>query len=84
MLAGLTLAALLVAGTAAGRWGRPAAALLAAVSVIWFFVNRPMEGPVLLTVTPSHGLVAADLAGVAGLVLAAAMFVFPYRTSEVR
>lgn len=80
MLAGLTLAALLASGFAAGRFGRLAALLLAGLSVVWFFVNRPMEGPVLLIVRPGHGLVAADLVGVAGFLLAALLLMKPRRT----
>jgi hypothetical protein len=71
MLAGLALVALvLAAGLAPGR-GRRGAAALAVVSVLWLALNKPMEGPVLLTVMPDHGLVGADLAGLAGLGLAA-------------
>jgi hypothetical protein len=33
-------------------------------------INKRMEGPVLLSITAHHGLVAADLAGLAGLLLA--------------
>ena len=71
MTAGLTLALLvLVAGTG-DRTGRTGAVVLALVSVLWLLVNQPMEGPVLLVVSPGHGLTAADLAGLLGLGLAA-------------
>ena len=70
MTAGLTLVLLvLVAGTG-DRTGRTGAVVLALVSVLWLFVNQPMEGAVLVVVSPSHGLTAADLAGLVGLVLA--------------
>jgi hypothetical protein len=38
-----------------------------------------MEGEVLVVVTDEHGLTAADLAGVAGVVLAVLLLVFPRR-----
>ena len=45
--------------------------MLAAISVVWFVVNGPMEGPVLIVVTAHHGLTGGDLAGLVGLGLAA-------------
>ncbi len=77
MLPGLVLVAMLLAGTLAGRFGRPAAAALGAISVLWLFVNKSMEGPLLVTVSPTAGLVAADLVGVAGVLLALLLLVFP-------
>jgi hypothetical protein len=38
-----------------------------------------MEGPVLWQVSSSHGVVAADLAGFAGLLLAALLWLRPSR-----
>jgi len=69
VIAGLVLVALvLLAGLGRDRpWSGWA---LGAVAVLWLVVNGPMEGPVLLTVTASHGLTAGDLAGLAGLGLA--------------
>jgi hypothetical protein len=75
MLAGLILGCLVLSSVGAGRWGRPWAAPLAASSVVWLMINKRMEGPVLLPVTSQHGLVAADLAGLAGLTLAALILV---------
>ena len=77
MLAGLVLAALVVSGLAAGRFGRPGAVVLAAVSLLWLLVNKPMEGRVLFTVDETHGLTAGDLAGLTGVLLAIAMLVLP-------
>jgi uncharacterized membrane protein HdeD (DUF308 family) len=77
MLAGLTLAALLLAGALAGRFGRPAAPALGALSVLWLLANGPMEGSVLLRVSPGHGLTAADLAGVVGILLALILLARP-------
>lgn len=71
MWTGVTLAALVVAAWWSPRAGRAGAVTLAAVSVLWLLVNDPMEGPVLLTVAEDHGLTAADLAGLAGLLIAA-------------
>jgi hypothetical protein len=39
--------------------------------MLWLVVNGPMEGVVLLKVTRHHGLTGGDLAGIAGLALAA-------------
>ena len=68
---------LLVAAVLAGRYGRPAAVLLAVASVGSLFVNRSMEGRVLYTVSGSHGLTAGDLVSLTGFLLAVALFVFP-------
>ncbi len=71
MLAGTVLLGLVVSAALMPRCGRLGAVALALLSLLWLTVNGPMEGPVLLAVTPSHGGVAADLAGLAGLALAA-------------
>ena len=78
---GLALVALVASAVLAGRLGRPGALLLATCSVLWLFADHDMEGPLLWEVTPHHGLVAADLAGVAGLVFAVAVWVRPGRSS---
>ena len=70
MLAGIVLAALLLAAGIGGKFGRRGAIALAVVSLLWFVVNGPVEGPTLIVVTRSHGLTVADLAGLAGLGLA--------------
>lgn len=67
MIAGLVLAALVVAAALAPLLGRPGAVLLAAVSVLWLLVNGPLEGEVLVSFNDDHGLTSADLATVAGL-----------------
>jgi uncharacterized membrane protein HdeD (DUF308 family) len=77
MLAGVVLAALVGAGFVAGRWGRPGAVALASVSVLWLLVNGPMEGRVLVRVNETRGLTEGDLAGLAGLLLALVLLVFP-------
>jgi hypothetical protein len=78
MLAGLVLAGLVATGVVAGRFGRPGAVALAAVSVLWLLVNKPMEGRVLVTVNETHGLTEGDLAGVAGVLLAILLLSFPH------
>jgi hypothetical protein len=71
MLTGLVLAALVAVAGFATRFGRAGALALAVVSVVWFLVNKPVEGDTLISITHAHGLTSADLGGVAGLVLAA-------------
>jgi hypothetical protein len=66
----VTLLVLLISAATADRTGRAGAGVLAVASVVWLFVNGPMEGSVLYTVTYEHGLTAADLVGLAGLGIA--------------
>lgn len=70
MVPATCLVLVLVGAFAAGRWGRPGAVGLAAACVLWLAFNYPMEGRLIMQVTPTHGLVAADLVGFAGLGLA--------------
>jgi hypothetical protein len=77
LIPALVLGALVLAAVLAGRFGRPAAALLAAVSVLWILVNHPMEGETLLPLWHGHGFTAADMGGLAGIVLAALLYRFP-------
>ena len=71
MLAAVVLAGLVVAAGVSGRFGLAGAAMLAATSIVWLTVNGPMEGPVLVQLSATHGITGGDLAGVAGLGLAA-------------
>ncbi len=71
MLAALVLAALLLTAGIGGAFRLPGVAVLAALSLLWLVVIGPMEGPVLLSLTRSHGLTGADLTGLVGLGLAA-------------
>jgi hypothetical protein len=71
MLPGLVLAALVVLAAASAATRLLGAIALAAVSVLWLLVNGSAEGPVLWVVARGHGLTATDLAGLAGLGVAA-------------
>ena len=71
MVAAVVLAGLVMAAGLSGMLGARGAAVLAALSLLWLVVNDPMEGTVLMTFSPGHGLSGADLAGFAGLTLAA-------------
>jgi len=71
MLTGLVLVALVVGAWLAAHAGRAGAVGLALVSVLWLAVDKSMEGPTLWRLSATHGLVAADLAGLAGLFVAA-------------
>lgn len=70
-MASLVLVLLVLSAGLAHRFGRTGALLLVVFSVLWILVNGSMEGPTLVTVTSRHGLTGADLAGVAGVALAA-------------
>jgi hypothetical protein len=48
---------------------------LIAAALIWVLVNGPVEGPVLLVLTPSHGITVADLPSLAALVIAGLLLV---------
>lgn len=48
---------------------------LITAAVIWVLVNGPVEGPVLLVLTPSHGITLGDLPSLAGLVIAGLLLV---------
>ena len=71
MFAAVVLALLVLVAGVGHRAGAAGAVLVAAVSVLWLVVNGPMEGEILLEVTPQDGLTGADLAGLTGLGLAA-------------
>ena len=81
MLAALVLAGLVLVAGLSGPYGIRGAALLAAVTVLWLLVNGPMEGVVLITLAAGHGVTGGDLAGIAGLGLAA---VRAYRSTRLR
>lgn len=67
----LTLNLLLVVGAwCIAKPSRPAAVGLAALAITWLFSNGPLEGHVLWTISPQHGLTVSDLLSVAAAVVA--------------
>lgn len=65
------LAALLLAGAASLVQPGPLTALATAVlSACWLTANTVMEGPVLIDLSPSHGVTLADMGTVVGGALA--------------
>ena len=75
VLPALILAAMVLLAGTIDRWGRPGAIALAVLSVGWLLTNPKMEGPTLLSFTPDHGLTGGDLAGLAGIAIAAWRYV---------
>ena len=69
LIVGLLMAAL----RARGRPRRAAALLLLPVSAAWVLFNGPIEGPILLTISSSHGLTVSDLLAVVGVLVAGAV-----------
>ena len=61
LLAAILLAAYL------GRRERIPIIILALLSIVWLNVDHDFEGPLLVTIGTSHGIVLADLIGIAGL-----------------
>jgi hypothetical protein len=49
---------------------------LVAAAGVWVLVNGPVEGPVLLVLTPSHGITVADLPSIVALVIAGLLFCY--------
>jgi hypothetical protein len=39
-------------------------------AAIWVLVNGPVEGPVLLVMSPSHGITVADLPSIGAVIIA--------------
>ena len=84
MVPALVLATLVLAAGTLGRTGRTGAVLRAVVSLAWLLVTKPVEGVILFSVTSTHGLVGADLAGLAGLALAGWQILRPARSGRAR
>src|ERR1022692_1373974 len=64
------LAALILSLAAAAAWPAwPWAAGVILLSVLWPFVDKPVEGPTLWKVSPRHGVTVADLLALPCLVL---------------
>jgi len=70
LLPPILLVVMLVLATVSARTGRAGAILLAAVSVLWLLKNQAFEGEKLWVVSPTHALVAGDLPGIAGCLIA--------------
>jgi len=70
MIAALVLVALVLLAGVSAETGLAGAVGLAVVALLWFVVNKGMEGPTLMVVTEDRGLTGADLAGIAALLLA--------------
>jgi hypothetical protein len=65
---------------ASGLWAllRPsvgAAVVLAVVAIAWVIWNGPIEGAVLVSFTPDHGITESDVLGSAAILIAAATLV---------
>ena len=67
---GVGLALLILAAAVGPRFGRWGGLVVGLLSVYWLTHNNRAEGGVLVELSKSHGIVATDLAGAAGLVLA--------------
>nr|WP_137723928.1 hypothetical protein [Prescottella subtropica] len=68
----LTMNLLLVVGAwCLARPSRPAAVCLVVLAVVWVLVNGPIEGHILWTLTPEHGVTVSDLLSVIAIVVAA-------------
>ena len=59
------------AGYAAFRGDRLGCIVVALLGVLWLWVNKPVEGDILLTLTQHHGITTADLFSVLCFSLAA-------------
>jgi hypothetical protein len=57
----VVLTGMAAAGSRAISGSRPAAWTLLGMALLWPFVNRTIEGPVLLVVGAGHGLTVSDL-----------------------
>lgn len=58
--------------------------VLVILSVGWLFANGPVEGDVLWSLDPSHGLTVADLFGLAGVAIAVLVQFSPRRPRRRR
>jgi lipopolysaccharide export LptBFGC system permease protein LptF len=67
---GLGLALLVLAAAFGPRFGRWGGLVIGLLALYWLSHNHRAEGGVLVDLSPSHGIVATDLAGAAGLALA--------------
>ena len=56
--------------------------VLVGLAVLWLLEDKPLEGPVLLVLTPGHGVTMSDLVSPAALV-AAAVLRYRRRTAQL-
>lgn len=70
VIAGIVLGLLVLSAGTSDRTGRVGAVVLLALSIVWLRVNGDMEGAVLYEFEEGRGLTAADLAGLAGILVA--------------
>lgn len=57
------------------------AVILVAAGLVWLRVDEPIEGRVLLELTPNHGITSADLLSVAAFA-AAVILLWPGRRRD--
>jgi hypothetical protein len=75
---------ILMLGTAVAAWrgDRPAAAVLAFEGALWLVLDKWFEGPTLMRFSDDHGLVLADLVGLAAI-FGAAVLLLLTRTPDL-
>ena len=73
VIAWVVLIAVVAAGSRAVSGSRPAARILLGLALLWPFVNRAIEGPVLLVVGAGHGVTVSDLLTPSAALLALAV-----------
>jgi hypothetical protein len=64
------LAAMVLTALLAWRGSRIAAAAVLLLAGAWLLADKDFEGPHIVAFVPSHGLVVADLVGIAAVVVA--------------
>lgn len=55
--------------------------VLSIAAMVWLVVNHPIEGRILLVVTPNHGLTEADLPALAALLVSGVLVLTARRSS---
>ena len=61
---------------------RVTALVLVVFGGVWLLVNSPVEGPVLVRLTPGHGLTTADLLSVLAFLIAGWLWFVPRRLAS--
>jgi hypothetical protein len=78
----VTLGAAMIICAVLGVRHRVGYVLLTLLSVIWLLVDQDFEGDILLTVSNRHGLTTSDLFGLAGLAVAALLWLRQRRGAD--